>query len=217
MKNLNTMKMLLFLLLVIAIVILCIVYLFPKLNASIEKKLKFILVPAILVMGYYLYAIIREPIEKLKEIEHIEGKIKERLQLIKIAEISYKSVKGKYAGDWNELIDFCKNGKFPVIMAIGSEDDTSKNKLFKRDTMWVPVRDSIFPDNYVIDSLRYVPGNEKADFEIYAGEIKRNLTTVFVFEVKDPNPVNPVRRKNKNEKALCLGSRTEVKTTGNWE
>lgn len=205
-----------FLLLVVAIV-LCVVFVFPKLNTSLERKLKFILVPAVLIMGYYLYAIIREPIERMKEIERVEARIKERLLNVKAAQIAFKSIKGKYASEWNELIEFSKNGKIPVVMAVGSEDDTSKNKLFMRDTTWVPVRDSIFPLGFAIDSMRYVPGNEQSDFEIYAGEIKRNLTTVYVFEIKDPNPINPVRRRNNNEKALCLGSRTEVKTTGNWE
>jgi hypothetical protein len=40
---------------------------------------------------------------------------------------------------------------------------------------------------------------------------------VDVFEVKDVAPVNPVRKKNNNEKALKIGSRVDVTTSGNWE
>jgi len=67
-----------------------------------------------------------------------------------------------------------------------------------------------------IQRLPYVPGTNQR-FEIFADEINRSGVTVDVFEVKDPNPVNPDRRKNNNEKALRVGSRTDVTIAGNWE
>jgi hypothetical protein len=61
-----------------------------------------------------------------------------------------------------------------------------------------------------------VPGTN-TKFDIFADKINRSGVTVDVFEVKDPNPVNPERRKNNNEKALRVGSRTDVTIAGNWE
>jgi hypothetical protein len=40
---------------------------------------------------------------------------------------------------------------------------------------------------------------------------------VFVFELTDSDPINPQRRANNNEKALRVGSKEEVSTSGNWE
>jgi len=40
---------------------------------------------------------------------------------------------------------------------------------------------------------------------------------VDVFEVRDPDPINPKRRADNNDKALRVGSRSEVTSTGNWE
>jgi pyruvate/2-oxoglutarate dehydrogenase complex dihydrolipoamide acyltransferase (E2) component len=69
-----------------------------------------------------------------------------------------------------------------------------------------------------INNIPYLPesqNNEK--FELFAGKINKSNVIVDVFEAVDTKPVNPVRRKNKNEKALRVGSRTEVSVSGNWE
>jgi hypothetical protein len=73
-----------------------------------------------------------------------------------------------------------------------------------------------YPPETDVTRLAYVPGTNNK-FEIFADEINRSGVTIDVFEVKDPNPVNPERRKNNNEKALRVGSRTDVTIAGNWE
>jgi len=73
-----------------------------------------------------------------------------------------------------------------------------------------------YPEGMDISRLAYIPGGNKK-FDIYAAEIERSGVWVDVFEVKDIDPVNPERQKNKNEKALRVGSRTDVTTAGNWE
>lgn len=67
-----------------------------------------------------------------------------------------------------------------------------------------------------ISKLPFVPGTNNK-FDIFADEINRSGVTIDVFEVKDPKPVNPERRKKNNEKALRVGSRTDVTIAGNWE
>jgi biotin carboxyl carrier protein len=73
-----------------------------------------------------------------------------------------------------------------------------------------------YPLNTNISRLPYIPGTDKK-FDIFADEINRSGVWIDVFEVKDINPVNPERRKNNNEKALRVGSRTDVTIAGNWE
>ena len=69
-----------------------------------------------------------------------------------------------------------------------------------------------------INNLPYLPESENNEkFELFAGKISKGNVVVDVFEAKDTRPVNPERRKNKNEKALKVGSRTEVSVSGNWE
>ena len=73
-----------------------------------------------------------------------------------------------------------------------------------------------YPLNTDISRLAYIPGTDKK-FDIFADKINRSGVWIDVFEVKDINPVNPERRKNNNEKALRVGSRTDVTIAGNWE
>ncbi len=69
-----------------------------------------------------------------------------------------------------------------------------------------------------INSLPIIPeSKDDKKFELFAGKISKGNVVVDVFEAKDTAPVNPARRKNKNEKALRVGSRTEVSVSGNWE
>lgn len=85
-----------------------------------------------------------------------------------------------------------------------------------RGTNIADVLDNKYPKTVDISRLPYVPGsNEK--FNIFADEINRSGVMVDVFEVKDPNPINPERRRNNNENALRVGSRTDVTIAGNWE
>jgi len=69
-----------------------------------------------------------------------------------------------------------------------------------------------------VNNLPFLPESDtNAKFELFAGKISKGNVIVDVFEAKDTRPVNPERRKNKNEKALKVGSRTEVSVSGNWE
>ncbi len=69
-----------------------------------------------------------------------------------------------------------------------------------------------------IDNLPYLPETENnKEFELFASKISKGNVIVDVFEAKDVAPVNPARRKNNNENALKVGSRTEVSVSGNWE
>jgi hypothetical protein len=68
-----------------------------------------------------------------------------------------------------------------------------------------------------IENIRYVPESKNnGQFELFAGKVTKGNVVVDVFEAKDTQPVNPLRRKNKNENALRVGSRTEVSVAGNW-
>jgi biotin carboxyl carrier protein len=67
-----------------------------------------------------------------------------------------------------------------------------------------------------INNLPYLPGSDNR-FELFAGKVTKGNVVVDVFEARDTEPLNPARRKNNNENALRVGSRTEVSVSGNWE
>lgn len=88
-------------------------------------------------------------------------------------------------------------------------------KVNKGDNIAEMVRHK-YPMSTDLSRLAYIPGTDKK-FDIFADEINRSGVWIDVFEVKDVSPVNPDRRKNNNEKALRVGSRTDVTIAGNWE
>jgi len=68
-----------------------------------------------------------------------------------------------------------------------------------------------------IENIPYLPESKNnGKFELFAGKVTKGNVVVDVFEAKDTQPVNPIRRRNKNENALRVGSRTEVSVAGNW-
>lgn len=92
---------------------------------------------------------------------------------------------------------------------------TEAEKVNRGDNIADIVRNK-YPQQTDLSRLPYVPGTN-TKFDIFADKINRSGVTVDVFEVKDPKPVNPERRTNNNEKALRVGSRTDVTIAGNWE
>lgn len=173
-------------------------------------------------LGVYLANLFYQEIQRERHIEQVEKKVKEKLKIIQAAQIAHLRAEGSYAGEWPELVDFIKNGRLVVTQkreeTVGAYDSI---RVIIDTLHTVPVRDSIFPrrkfPDLDIDNLPVVPGSNKT-FRIYAGTIDRDGVQVDVFEVVDPDPVNPRRKTGEHPRGpLKIGSRTEPTTTGNWK
>ncbi len=80
--------------------------------------------------------------------------------------------------------------------------------------------DYLFDPKTDLKTLGDVPGQSGLKFDIFVGVVDKSGLKVQVIEVKDPKPVNPVRKESneaKNRKPLHFGSRFDVSTSGNWE
>lgn len=177
-------------------------------------------------IGYYLVDSIISSVEEEKRIARIESRIIEKLRLIRDAQVAYNDVHGQYTSDWNKLISFVDTGKVYItqrreettLLEYGAEE----TEIFIDTLASVPVKDSLFSNPVYqkfenLERLPYVPVTG-AKFDIFADKIRRGGVEVDVFEVKDPQPVNPQRRGENSPKGpLRVGSRTEVTTAGNWE
>lgn len=94
--------------------------------------------------------------------------------------------------------------------------------VFVTDGMPIRRDDNLFYLTYDriadIHNLPFIPGtNQQKKFDLFAGKILKGNVTVDVFEAKDTDPINPRRKRNNNERALRVGSRVDVSTSGNWE
>ena len=175
-----------------------------------EKALRIILPLVILGLAYLVYDSIDRPIREQKKINHIEGKIINRIRQIKTAQFAYHDLKNSFAPNFDTLINAMNNEKWPIIKVVGDPEDTLSVVTY--DTTYISLYEYAFPNKDAnLDSLPFVPLNPNgAKFLMQADIITINNTQVPVFMVKDPEPYNEKR-------ALTLGDMNQPVYSGNWE
>lgn len=204
-----------------------------------------VLVIAIVFLSYMVYESIMNPIRFIKLQKMRESKAIARMVDIRESEKAYKDVKLKYTADFDSLIHFLKNDSFAVVKAIGeipeslldsvglkkAKEIALERGIIKREITRVAVLDSLFGKNYPVDSLRFVPFADTAQFVMVADEyVTPSKLTVKVLEVSvlyevllnglEPQLVvnyADERKKITSFPGLKLGSLTEGTLTGNWE
>jgi biotin carboxyl carrier protein len=90
----------------------------------------------------------------------------------------------------------------------------------KKGQQLITLTNYMFNPNVDLATLGNVPGQGNLKFDIFVGVVEKGGLKVQVIEVKDPKPVNPIRRESneaKNRKPLHFGSRFDISTSGNWE
>lgn len=175
---------------------------------TVDLILKIGLFVVIAALGYWLYHIIREPIiaERIREIR--KQRVIERMEYIRTSQFAYKDLNDRYAEDWDDLIQTVKNDSFSLVKTLGDPNDTTVQ--IRRDTTYVAIRDSLFPKNYPIDSIRFSPNTGGKEFLLEAGTITQRGVEVNVFQVTDPVPL-------REDFTLQLGSMSEAVYSGNWK
>ncbi len=117
-------------------------------------------------------------------------------------------------GERVELPPFQENG------TIDSLADVKEGQSVTKGMVLIYYSDYVFNKNIDLKTLGEVPGHPGLMFDIFVKKIDRNGLMVDVIEVKDPKPINPMRKESndqKTRKPLRFGSRTDVATAGNWE
>lgn len=173
-----------------------------------------------LALIYICYASIMGPINFENEKKHRDAAVIARLMDIRKAQGEYRNVHNQqYTNSFDTLIDFIKNDSLPFIFKQGElndkqlEDGLNEKKAiaivekakktgkydevkkwglenFKRETMWVAVKDTIFPKGFNPDSLRYVPFGNGAQFEIATkNDTAKSGAPYCLLEVKTPYDV----------------------------
>lgn len=90
----------------------------------------------------------------------------------------------------------------------------------KKGQQLMSLTNYMFDPNVDLTTLGNVPGQPNLKFDIFVGAVEKGGLKVQVIEVKDPKPVNPIRKESneaKNRKPLHFGSRFDISTSGNWE
>ena len=198
-----------------------------------KTVIQVILFATICVVAYFVFESVQKPLRFNAERDVRYNATVQRLKDIRTAQIAYRSENKKYTGSFDTLIEFLKNGHFKVVQIIGDEDDESAVAAGKirRDTIRVPVLDSLFKKGYTVDSIRFVPYTKNAQFEMGIAYLETGKVMVPVFEAKIPfdvllqglDPQLLVNYKadrvvKTGYAGLKVGSLTETtNNAGNWE
>ena len=177
-------------------------------------------------LAYFIYDGIQQKIEFRDEARQRREVVQERLLNVVVAQKEFKNEKGRYAGSFDDLINFLNQDSLTIIKAIGNVPDTLTEVeavelgIVIRDTSQVPAS-SIFPEDFVVDSLRFVPFSGGKEFKMKSGVIEKNKVNVNVFEASTQfeNVYKGLETKNENvdlNDIIKVGSMTEPITSGNW-
>ena len=209
-----------------------------------KTVVQIVLVIAIIALGYLCVESINKPIRFQEQHALRKEANVEKLELTRDAQVAYKSVYSKYAGNFDSLINFILNDSLPLVKKEGSLTDSMRAEgmteikalalgIISRDTIKVSVKDSLFPANYPVDSLKYIPYVEgDATYELGSGIVVTGSgVKVQVFEAKVHNNIylggletqEIINLNDKTEKlerypGLKVGSlKAANNNAGNWE
>jgi hypothetical protein len=174
---------------------------------------------AVIGMGFWLYRIIQDPVEFEIEFKRRHADTVARLNDIRRAQSLYLVNHGKYANNWDELINAVKLDSLMIIKTIGDPDDTSVVTTF--DTLFIALSDTLnFQGTRNVDNLKVIPHSDGELFDLEADVITLQRVSVPVYQVTAPRSkylkgLNPELVATKRD--LILGSLTQASESGNWE
>ena len=184
-------------------------------------RLKLILSLALTVicvgLGFFVVKTIENKNTEYLLISGIDNRVIQKLRTIRKMESTYFSVNSEFCDNWDSLRAFAEQGQFVIT--------DRKEEILVRpyggdsivvviDTLgYVSVNDSLFSENEFDTSNFYLLPETNEPFSI----TKVDMGNDHFIEVRDPNPLNPDRKKGGKLKALKFGSTSEYTLKGNWE
>ncbi len=191
-------------------------------------------------LGYAIYQSVTGPIEFKKVKEERFSKVVSKLKDIRNSQEAYKTVTGKYANSFKNLVDFVERGNYTITQQRDSSymefDKTYQIDVLKEvkiiDTLGlVSVKDSLFKNDDRYKTMMNVPGAPNGEkFTMKASVIEKSGYKAPVFEAKvaksvilGDQPKELLERENSqisveevNGSEIKVGSLDEVSTSGNW-
>ena len=194
------------------------------------------------VLGYLLFDSVYGEV-KFNELKVVRyQKAVNKLKDIQKSQLAYKQLNGKFAKNFDQLIQFLDTAEFTLTerrdTLVLDEEATRRYRVDTNkeitiiDTLGTrSVKDSLFQGTDRYKTMMNVPGPvEDAKFEMEAGTLLKSDVPIPVFEAKVSKDVlfadQPKDYVAKEKQVisvegvdgpyLSVGSMTEIKTAGNW-
>lgn len=232
------------LILIVVVICLLTIGLVFLIDRFLPQKIKPVLVIAFgllsIFLGYKIYQSINAPIEFKKVRQERFSKVIAKLKDIRDSQEAYKTVNGRFASNFNSLIQFVDTGNYTITQ----QRDSSfmrYNKVYQIDLQvdtiiidtlgFIKVKDSLFKNNDSYKTMMEVPGAQGGEkFEMKSDIIDKQGYKAPVFEAKIAKnvvlydqPVDLLARENAHQSVeevngteIKVGSLTDVSTNGNW-
>ena len=185
----------------------------------------------IIVIGYFVYQSITEPMEFQRMKRERETVVVNKLKDIRTSQQIYRQLKGSYSNNFDSLTAFMKIAEIAIVKMIPDPEDTTFTRTINDTIGYIVVADSLFKyKDYTIDQLNIIPYSDGESFEMDADTIERGGVKVHVFEVLAPFEtylkgldkqavINITAKQVDIERypGMKVGSLTEPSTNGNWE
>ncbi|WP_417952495.1 hypothetical protein [Flagellimonas myxillae] len=191
-------------------------------------------------LGYKIYQSINAPIEFKKVRKERFSQVIAKLKDIRNSQEAYKTVNGRFASNFNSLVQFVDTGSYTITQ----QKDSSfmrYNRVYQIDLQvdtividtlgFVKVKDSLFKNDDRYKTMMNVPFAEgDAKFEMKSEIIDKQGYKAPVFEAKVKKdlilfdqPTDLLARENAHQSVeevngteIKVGSLTDVSTNGNW-
>jgi len=188
-----------------------------------------LLVGLIGLLGYLLYANIKEPIQFMKVKTERERAVVDKLMVIRQTQEFYRSITGSFADNFDTLTHVLATRDFMIINVMGDPDDPNFDiSQITYDTSYFPAIDSMNAMGINLDSLSVVPfAAPGTEFQIQADTIEYQKTMVHVVEVGvvrkefmgmyGDERFKKYDSRYKPNALLKFGDMGTPNTAGNWE
>ena len=143
------------------------------------------LIMALLVgfLGYLVYSSIQEPIAFSAEKGKRSDAVAAQLTKIRTLQEIYRSIKGSYADNFNELVSTIKTDSIPFENIEGDPDDPTNLDKVKRFVTYQSALDTVKAMGISLENLDVVPYTEGQKFTMQTDTIEYQSTMVNVIEV----------------------------------
>ncbi len=206
-----------------------------------KTALQIILAIIIIVLGYFLYESIMEPIRFNRDRDIRVKAAIAKLKDIREIQVAYRGINGKYTGSFDTLITFYNKDSFTIdklipVTAYNTDEITEREAIkkgfIKVEKTKVAVKDSVPAPAYPVGEIRIIPFTDNKEFSLAAGDVKTaSGAIVKVFEayalyedllkgLDEQLIINYVEEREKITKfpGLKVGSLVEAtNNAGNWE
>lgn len=194
-----------------------------------RKVINLALILITLVLTYWLYTSIKEPIAFHSERDKRKDAVIASLKNIQIAQDVYRMVTGNFANNFDSLSSVLKNREIEIAKLESDPSDPTNQDKFIKTVSYKSAKDSLFSmlgKQINIDSLRFIPYTDGKTFEIDADTLTHQGSLVNVVQVGTKYKefmgefANPSYKKYDKfydpEKMIKFGDMNSPNTNGNW-